>query len=705
MYTRLSLAFIPLLLLSSGLLAQTTDTLENTQDDLAIMAKYYGDSVVLRWMPVDAYFWKAANEVGYTVVRFTLPTDTITYADRELKQLTDTPLKPLPLEAWEALGDKNDAAAVAAMALYGESFTDTPPVDPVQQGLIAALKAQEQDRNNRHFFTALAADQSPVVADALGLRWVDKEITPGRKYIYWVHLADTTSAVKMDTASVAVETHRVITPVPVGIRMRTVENGVRVIWDKPVNQLFFSGYYIERAASAEGPFERLNDVPFVKVDSELEVDTVGIISYLDTLVTAYQPYYYRVIGLDYFGDFSPPSDTVPGMLRDIIPPARPAIFPAQFNENDHVQLQWQKEETEPDLAGFYVVRSPFNDGPFTKIHRELLPVSQRTYTDTSTNSTEQYYYRIAAVDTARNSSYSFNAFVFAHDSIPPPAPEGLVGEVDSLGQVHLHWHPVQVSDLRGYRLFRANAADHTFMQVNTEDIVDTLYVDTISLKTVTKHIYYRLVAYDANYNTSPYAGILELQRYDIIPPAPSVFYDYQVGEGEVTLRWHKSASKDVIEQILYRQQDDEDWEEFISLDTTVTQYSDTTLQSSTFYRYALGTVDESGLTSQKSPAIGIKTGNLSSAEGVQGIEIQYDETARAIQLSWEFTDQESVNRFLIYRAYNDSGLRSYKTITSEDRSFIDQAVRQKGEYQYAVRVIYNNGQTSTMSAVVQNTIE
>ena len=86
----------------------------NYDSKISLLARTYGDSIVLRWAPEDYVSWKYLNRVGVNIYRFDadnpIKVDTVAYA-----------LKPQPIEAWRAAYPQTDSIAGIAMGtLYGE---------------------------------------------------------------------------------------------------------------------------------------------------------------------------------------------------------------------------------------------------------------------------------------------------------------------------------------------------------------------------------------------------------------------------------------------------------------------------------------------------------------------------------------------------------------------------------------------------------
>lgn len=90
------------------------------------------------------------------------------------------------------------------------------------------------------------------------------------------------------------------------------------------------------------------------------------------------------------------------------------------------------------------------------------------------------------------------------DSIPPSAPTGLTARSSTSGEVVLSWKPNLEKDLLGYTLHYSNHPDHEFAAITNKPIHDTTFRDTVMIKTLTEHLYYKIVAIDKNYNYSTF---------------------------------------------------------------------------------------------------------------------------------------------------------------------------------------------------------
>src|SRR5690606_31891678 len=112
-----------------------------------------------------------------------------------------------------------------------------------------------------------------------------------------------------------------------------------------------------------------------------------------------------------------------------------------------------------------------------------LRTSVRQYLDEAPIRFKSNFYTIIAADSLGNENQSLVAMAVLSDYTPPGKPTDLMGEVDTLGVVSLAWKLGPEEDLMGYRVYRSNHPDQSFIQITTEPIAGNFYMDTIALNT------------------------------------------------------------------------------------------------------------------------------------------------------------------------------------------------------------------------------
>ena len=187
------------------------DTLPR-QHNLQLLARYYGDSVVLRWAPSKATLWEFANKAGYIIVRFEIDNKKMNLKTRQI--LTSLPIKPWTLNEWKEKANRSDSlAAACAQILYGKSKAQLPQKGKNKNINLKEALNEKYELENRHAFALFLADQSSFLASGLGLRFTDKNIVKGKTYAYAIYALTDPKIVKSDTSGVMINTSEVI-PAP-----------------------------------------------------------------------------------------------------------------------------------------------------------------------------------------------------------------------------------------------------------------------------------------------------------------------------------------------------------------------------------------------------------------------------------------------------------------------------------------------------------
>ncbi|SDM33403.1 fibronectin type 3 domain-containing protein [Catalinimonas alkaloidigena] len=664
---------------------------------LYLVARNYGDSVVLRWAPRQAVLWQGANRAGYGVRRLEMR-DT-TRAERQTPvSLTSSPLRPWTLDEWKARARPDDTlAALAAQLLYGKTPS---PQDPKHGPNWQELMDAKYDQDNRHGFALALADQSAFLATGMGLRWVDHTVEKGKSYVYLLHTLADPAVYPSDTAAVFVNT-AVRDPLP-GMPPVTVEQGDREVkfsWDRALAGRFFTTYFYERSDDGGKTYRRLNRQGFLQpVHGQQNQATVAPppIVLTDSLPENYRPYFYRIVGVTPFGEEGQPTDPLPVMGRDLTPPAQATGVRAENLNGNDVRITWEMPNPSPDLMGYLVARGQQASGPFEPLHLHILSNTTTAFVDTGAVAWGTNYYVVAALDTAQNSALSILAYVVMIDSIPPQVPQEVTGQVDTTGIVTLRWRLGQEPDLMGYLVYYANAADHAFTPLTEDFLVDTTFTDSISLRTLTETIYYRVVAYDLNRNPSAPSVPLALQKPDKLPPVAGVFTRFEVSDTSVVLHWNPSSSADLAEQWLYRRAaPDTVWQEYRQITHADTVFTDRHVKARSWYEYHLVAVDDAGLRSEPSFPIRVRVYDSGRRNDVEAFSARPDQESNGIRLSWKPPAGEGF-RYLLYRAFNGSGFLMYRSLTADQLTFTDPNLSQ-GTYTYALKALYDDGGASRLA--------
>ncbi len=659
---------------------------------IQLTAKAYNDSIVLRWAPDAPGAWTAANKYGYTVERTIIP-DTGSFDPMAYQQLNPEPIKPWPLDQWAAIADEkadNPMATIAAQTLYGESFS----------GGGAGFVEMADEFSNRWSFALLAADMNSVTANALGLRFVDRNFEKGKAYIYRVACPVDSSLFIINPGYYVINTTDVVEiPKPFISRAIEMENVIQLEWDKEFHDQVFSAYWIERSDDKGKSYKKLNNVPYINPQNELRQES-NIILFTDSLAENYKPYSYRIRGITSFGEVSRPSDPIIAMGRDKTPPSAPENLKATSLGGNRIKLSWDKKTEEKDLKGFLIGRSHTSINDFVPLFEDPLPVSTRTWTDENADPSTSNYYVVAAVDTAGNGNVSLITYGMIIDSIPPAPPTDLIGTIDSAGIVKITWSLGDEPDLAGYMVYFANDSGHVFSSTTPRPMRDTVFVDTIPLKTLTKNIFYRIKSVDITYNYSDFSPILVIKRPDIVPPSSPVISSYKITDHGIILQWIPSMSNDVKRHLLSRKTDQGEWKVYKSFESNsnIHSYTDTSLIAGSDYSYRLQAEDESGNLSGASMEFTLKfTGNPLML-AINNIFASLGTDRQSIFVSWNYPVEDDY-RYVVYRAIDGGNFQTIASVQRPNNSYTDKKIRKGSEYEYQVRAFYKNGKKSGLGKV------
>jgi uncharacterized protein len=648
---------------------------------IGVVARNYGDSVVLRFAPQEALFWKAAIRAGgFTVKRLKIQNGQTT----ETNQAT---IRPWALADWKQRTKPTDSTAAAcAQLMYGKIRTfDT------QKPNLNDLVTQKNDQNTMFAFALLIADASPLHAQGMGLRFVDKTVRKKERYLYTVQLLNTPNF-RHEPAKVVVETDEVYQmPSLPPIRVKSLDRQVEISWDNRLSGNFFSSYWIEKSDNNGQTFRRINKRPWVP-DAQITA------LYTDSLRQNYRPYQYRIVGITPFGELSEPSVVLTVAGRDMVAPTPVSYLKAEHITGKQVRLTWEKKIIEPDLAGFIVGRANNAEGPFLPISTNILSKNTQTFTDQATELNGMNYYVVSAIDTARNVTRSIPAYVMLKDNDPPSKPKGLRGSIDTLGIVRLQWTPNPEIDTQGYMVYFANDPKHEFIPLTTDFLAEPFFTDSITLKTLSKDIYYKIMAFDMHQNPSGFSDIATIRKPDRVAPVAPVFERFFVSDTAVSLSWQNSVSEDAVSQLLYRKEGKGNWREIAQLPQKQQQFIDKTIKPSTAYSYALAAVDDAGLRSMMSFPLKVTVYKSGYQPVVAGLSAQLSADKKTVLLRWN-KPNSLPSRIIIYRQSPSSPLTFYEKIDGATVEFKDKFLGESN-YQYAIKAIYANNDETPLSPLV-----
>jgi uncharacterized protein len=664
------------------------------EHSIKVIAKATPDSIIVRWAPLTPLAWQQLNKYGYKLERYTIVRDSSVLQDKPMQPVGSLPIKPMGQAEWERFIDRDDFVAISAQAIFGESFEVTKKTSN-----LADIVNQSRELESRFSYALLAADISPSAASLSGLRYVDHDIKANEMYLYRVYsmVPENILAIEMGFAYTGPREYIPIPPVG-DVYVQPEDRSVLLSWEVSQLKYAYSGYFIERSADGGQRFARLNDIPYVYTGEQEAVQN-AYATFRDSLSSNTETYHYRIIGISPFGEVGPPSQAVSGKGLDKFDVSVDRVT-GDVSTSGSVELQWEfASENEPLIKGFEVERSTNVENGFKSISN-LLPAIQRRFRDVPDDNTN--YYRIAMLGKDGRRRNSFPILIQKEDSIRPVPPSGIQALIDSSGIVTLAWKQNTESDLLGYRVYRSNFKNSEFSQVTVSPIISEHFVDTLSLRNLTRSRYYKITAVDKRFNTSGFSSIAEVVLPDIIPPVRVTFTSAVATQSGIKLHWTRCSSEDVRAYRIYRKSIHvNDWTMIVErTHPDSTSHTDTPGTGIT-YLYHVVAVDESGLVSPASPAIRMTELKKDILANFSKVDAVADRNARATKLSWQYPQQDGLKGFWIYRAANDEPITLYKTIPADANYFLDRDMRMDTRYEYRLKAIYFDGRESAFSGLIK----
>ena len=695
-YLSLVSALIILFLTNSTKLAAQQRSNNPRSSEINIIARADKDSVVLRWAPSKAGGWVIANQMGYIIERAKLnPEKPIQKSD--YKKLNENIIKPLSLEEWKQKTDKNNMfSAIAAQALYGKLFNP----QPLSTQNLNVLKNAADELSNRYSFSLFAADNNAFTAEALGLRFVDKDVEKDAKYVYRIYLAEKTDQYTFDTTYLVVDIGSYHKPFkPAGLRFESGDGSIKLLWND-MAELSYSGYYVYRSDDGGKTYRKINNMPIVTI-TPTNANTLAQPSFTDTSTINYKTYYYRLRGVSPFAELSAPAQ-VKAFSKDLEAPDAPVMNKPEQISAQKIKLSWKMDQIPDDLQGFIVSRSKNSIKNYRLLTIDPLSKTTFNFTDDMGGMYEAYY-TVAAVDTSGNMAFSLPVQASRIDSVPPGVPTGLQGKISKSGIVTLSWNKGKEKNIKGYRVLQANDPTHEFVQLTSQVYSDTVFVDSISLQTLTKSVYYCVAAVNKRYQHSAMSEILELERPDIVPPEQAVFHDVFVTDTNVILKWYPSNSQDVKMQVLYRKLKEENtWQVIDTFDIQIDKFIDNNVEIKMIYQYTIVTIDESGLESGPAFPVIARPYDTGKRKPVENLLAEYNNENMTVDLSWAYNpNPKERSWYVIYKSKNGGDFKEYKSLKGSEFEFVDANVNQ-GKTEYGIVVMTSHGGESEMETVSIN---
>lgn len=638
------------------------------------------NEVLLRWVPANQNIYKSLIQYGIRITRFEKQNNALINPVVLIESLK--PLLAKDTLKWAFVLKENPQAVMAYKTILSLE-KDEKPIN------------KEQEANSKMFYDMmlLSADLYAGVSKACGLFFKDSTIVSGKEYMYKLEVNSVSNTGKIVPESYLVNSSKLsYNPIISSLKGKIKGNKIKLKWNNKSFINNYCGYNIERSYDSIN-YKKVNDVPVIYMATQFEKQKDEI-TYEDTCNLVNHKIYYRLVGINHFGEYGKPSNVISlKTYTELF--SYPIIDSLKIIDNQKVYLSWKMQDKtdSKNVKEFIILRAKKDSGPYQVIYQSS---QEASYIDGKPESSN--YYKVGAISYGNDTLSSYSNLALIIDTIPPASPKGLKATVDVKGNVTLTWDKNSESDLQGYKIFKANTKTEEFVQILNKFVYTNEFKDKLNLKTLTKHIYYRVVATDKRFNNSDFSEIIEVKRPDTIPPVAAIINDLQLLQNGIKISWIPSSSEDAKQYVLYHQnikvnQSELKIKEWLAKDSLV-NYTDTTLEMGESYKYKIVVLDEDDNVSISNiPMMKYETG---FRKKITLFNYEVDRTVKKIALKWVYPNTD-IEKYIIYRAKNDESYTLIKTLNSGIDNYNDTQLNIGNYYKYRIKAVYKNGAESVLS--------
>jgi fibronectin type 3 domain-containing protein/regulation of enolase protein 1 (concanavalin A-like superfamily) len=257
-----------------------------------------------------------------------------------------------------------------------------------------------------------------------GSSYTDPFGDPGSTWFYQVKAVDLSGNVSAASNTISAVRGTDVTPParPTGLVAKPSSTGITLDWD-PNSEGDWAGYNVLRAASASGPFTRLNG------------SLLTSSSFVDLTAPAGAASYYQVVAVDKSGNVSAPATASATRPAANTVPSTPTGLSATPFSATRIDVGWAPAA---NASSYRLERRLSGETTFTVLASGITATSYADASGVSAGNT--YVYRVRAENSAGASGYSAEASATTPNVQQPPAtPAAFNAAVVSPTRIDLAW--------------------------------------------------------------------------------------------------------------------------------------------------------------------------------------------------------------------------------------------------------------------------
>jgi uncharacterized protein len=530
-----------------------------------------------------------------------------------------------------------------------------------------------------------------------GSGFVDSTAEAGKKYTYRITAVNTKVPQNNNTILVS----EINTEMPKSSTIDAVfsNRSVNLTWDiKNVKDNYFASV-VER--STDSIHFEIVGKPIIKVSTPDEKpEDAYKISVTDSIPNRIK-YFYRVRGLNTFGELGKPSDVISGKAYPDLNIA-PFITNVDSSAPNKFTIEWQLADSLFDAIDKYeVYLSKKFDTNYHKIAEVIGAANNKIEFNFKPKDLSNYFVVKAIGNRYGQVTTSPPYFYQVIDSTPPAIPTGLTGSIDTSGIVTLKWNANTEIDLLGYRVLRVLKKEDEYVSMNATPDINTIFHDTLPLNQLNTLVYYKVVALDNRYNESGMSDFVELRRPDKIAPAPPRIEKAEAKENAIKINWIPSFSSDVEYYLINRQSSADSlkqWKTIAQVSKNDTAYIDNDVKPNINYTYSIVALDFGKLKSV--PSFTYSASIIKVVEPtrktIKNLNAFASRQYKYIELNWQLAEPEAEEVWIYKTIAGSDEIALMANLSTSKKKYIDEDITPNTKYAYYFKVVYKDGSASKM---------
>ncbi len=657
------------------------------------IAKVKGDEILVRWEPETPQEWRSGMKSGYTVE----------VLEKRNGQGNFTPLsknvvKPIPNNQWDAFVPKEDEIKMEyfdairgimitdpkqVQAELGENIEGGDNIEAVDSFLLSAI------------VYATSFDFTFCELSGLGYKF---KIEKGKEY-----------QIKVYPTQKGASSARTMTLNPAEGKIPNVPRleaewgdlRVKLKWETKEHKPDFLGYFLELSEDNK-EFIPTGNVPYINMwDMEPNVEDSVPLEIEDTLKKNYVTYWYKLKGLDYFGDRTKHGTIISGYGYEKIP-IIPLVNESDQTPDNKALIKWSFDKRYERLVKeFIVIRADSLTGEFEDALVGLPPTAREALIPMEHNSN---YFRVLCIPKDGKAMSSVPVFIMGQDTIAPATPEVLEWDMDSSGVASIKWMSNIESDFWGYKIFRSNNRTNEFTLITPKPTRDTVFLDTVNINTLTDSIYYQVISLDKRNNRSEFTDIIAIPKPDIRPPVTPMLNSITFENDTIQVTWTVSPSHDVVRYELYRKWMDEEksWTLLAEKDTSENLvYYDVDYENKSQYAYLVVAIDDADLVSPPSKPKTVFTKSNKPQQVFKDIRVEVDKRKKEARIVWEFKDPSVIENIVVYKGPAEDKTSMLDVIDPKPNELVIDDMKKGEELFFYFHPSLNNGDSAKFSDLIK----